>query len=103
MGRATSVVFFCLALDQLIWALHDVSSFIRLTAYMDDNSAASKGLQWVKRAQNTFEPAHSAGLQVLRHHCFQAGFISMLTVRERMVFYRLLPNVSKKNGVPFVL
>ena len=27
----------------------------------------------------------------------------MLTVRERMVFYRLLPNVSKKNGVPFGL
>ena len=49
MGRATSVVLFCLALDPLIWALHDISSFIRLTAYMDDNSAASKGLHWVER------------------------------------------------------
>ena len=77
MGRATSVVLFCLALDPLIWALHDISSFIRLTAYMDDNSAASKGLHWVEKAQRTFEPAHSAGLQVLRHQCFQAGFISL--------------------------
>ena len=82
MGRATSVVLFCLALDPLIWALHDISSFIRLTAYVDDNSAASRGLQWVEQAQRTFEPAHSAGLQVLRHHCFQAGFTSLQALPE---------------------
>ena len=40
---------------------------------MDDNSAASKGLHRIKPAKEIFQPAHSAGLQVLCHQCFQAG------------------------------
>ena len=41
MGRATSVILFCLAFDPLIWALHDVTHFVRVRAYMDDNGTAA--------------------------------------------------------------
>ena len=88
MGRATSVVLFCLALDPLICALQNVSAFIRLTAYMDDGSAAAKGIRSINQAQRTFAPAHSAGLQVLQHNCFQIGVCDLrnLSVEVRKAF-----------------
>ena len=44
MGRATSVLLFCLAMDPLTVALNKVPSILALRAYMDDDGAAGAGL-----------------------------------------------------------
>ena len=78
MERATSVVLFCLAVDPLICALHNVSAFLCLTAYMDDNSAAAKGVGSMKRRRLSRLPTQQVcNLQVLQHNCFQIGVCNL--------------------------
>ena len=72
MGRATSVFFFCVAIDPLITFLNSIPRVHLVKAYMDDNATIGTGTYWIHSAQDAFTALHSAGFQVLGHSCCAA-------------------------------
>ena len=82
MGRASSVLLFCVAIDPLICALNRVPAVRTLKAYMDDNATEGQGSTWIASSQERFEALRTAGFQVLGHSCFSARPFS---VRETCV------------------
>ena len=67
MGRASSVLLFCVAIDPLICALNRVPAVRTLKAYMDDNATEGQGSTWIASSQERFEALRTAGFQVLGH------------------------------------
>jgi len=70
MGRACSVLLFCLSVDPMFWSLHCHHLTVQ-RAYMDDTTLASTGLSWVAPAQNTFQQYQYLGIVVDTHPCCQ--------------------------------
>jgi len=70
MGRACSVLLFCLSVDPMFWSLRCHKLSVQ-RAYMDDTTLASPGLSWVAPAQTTFQQYEDLGIVVDTHHCCQ--------------------------------
>ena len=59
MGRATSVLLFCLAMDPLIVTLNNMPRALALKVDMDDNGTAGTGVIWrAQRQQTSATPAY---------------------------------------------
>lgn len=65
MGRAFSVLLFCIAMDPWYHHVHKIPRVCINTGYMDDNATGGHGLGWLHEAQHLIHQFHSAGFQVL--------------------------------------
>ena len=72
MGRAFSVLLFCIAMDPWYHHVHKIPRVCINTGYMDDNATGGVGLTWLHEAQRLIHKFHSAGFQVLTHSCYLA-------------------------------
>ena len=68
MGRACSVLLFCLSIDPLFYSIHSQSLAVQ-KAYMDDTTLADEGLRWINSTQNFFLNYDGAGIVVEQHVC----------------------------------
>ena len=68
MGRACSVLLFCLSIDPMIRLLSKPTLSV-LRAYMDDTTLAKAGLTWIKQAQESFLRFQSVGIVIEQHCC----------------------------------
>ena len=72
MGRAFSVLLFCIAMDPWYHQVHQIPRVCINTGYMDDNATGAHGLSWLHETQQLIHRFHSAGIQVLTHSCYLA-------------------------------
>ena len=76
MGRAFSVLLFCIAMDPWYHHVHAIPRVCVNAGYMDDNATGGYGLSWLNAAQTLILKFFSAGFQVLKHTCYKAVPIS---------------------------
>ena len=69
MGRAVSVLLFCVAMDPIYVVLNAIPGVLSVKGYMDDNATCGTDGRWLSTAQLAFTLATAAGFQVLGHHC----------------------------------
>ena len=70
MGRAFSVLLFCVAMDPWYHHVHKIPQVLANRGYMDDNATGGRGLRWLTRAEQLIESFSSAGFVVLKHTCY---------------------------------
>ena len=73
MGRAFSVLLFCIAMDPWYHHVHKIPRVCINTGYMDDNATGGHGLSWLPDTQKLIHQFHSAGFQVLTHSCYRVN------------------------------
>ena len=73
MGRAFSVLLFCIAMDPWYHHVHKIPRVCINTGYMDDNATGGHGLSWLPETQKLIHQFHSAGFQVLTHSCYRVN------------------------------
>ena len=76
MGRAFSVLLFCIAMDPWYHHVHAIPRVCVNAGYMDDNATGGHGLSWLNSAQTLILKFYSTGFQVLKHTCYKAVPIS---------------------------
>ena len=76
MGRAFSVLLFCIAMDPWYYHVHQIPRVLINRGYMDDNATGGSGLEWLFAAQTLFQKFSEAGFVVLSHHCYTVECIS---------------------------
>ena len=75
MGRAFSVLLFCVAMDPWYYHVHQIPRVLINRGYMDDNATGGDGLSWLSPAQNLFQKFADAGFVVLSHHCYKVELL----------------------------
>ena len=70
MGRAFSVLLFCIAMDPWYYHVHQIPRVLINRGYMDDNATGGSGLEWLFNAQTLFQKFSEAGFVVLSHQCY---------------------------------
>ena len=72
MGRACSVLLFCLSVDPLVRQVNALQLPI-LRAYMDDTTLAKLGTKWIKPVQQSFLLYEKVGIVADQHVCCSFG------------------------------
>ena len=70
MGRAFSVLLFCIAMDPWYYHVHQIPRVLINRGYMDANATGGSGLEWLFNAQTLFQKFSEAGFVVLSHQCY---------------------------------
>lgn len=70
MGRAFSVLLFCVAMDPWYHYVHRIPNVIVNKGYMDDNATGGIGLSWLLPAERLLFTLATAGFLVLSHSCY---------------------------------
>ena len=70
MGRAFSVLLFCIAMDPWYCHGHQIPRVLINRSCMDDNATNGSGLEWLFNAQTLFQKFSEAGFVVLSHECY---------------------------------
>ena len=99
MGRAFSVLLFCVAMDPWYHYVHRIPRVSINRGYMDDNATGGLGLSWLPQAQTLINHFSSAGLVVLAHSCYSIESLS--SSPNALPHYELLPHVT--SGFPSLL
>ena len=99
MGRAFSVLLFCVAMDPWYHQVHKIPHVLVNRGYMDDNATGGRGLLWLMRAEQLIESFASAGFVVLKHYCYSVDFLD--TAPLGTPFVAECPPVT--NGSPSLL
>ena len=75
MGRSTSVYFFCLAMDPIFVALHQVPCVLLVAGYVDDTTIVGlqSDPQWIKEVFAFIDSWSTAGVMMDMHSCWQVG------------------------------
>ena len=76
MGRAFSVLLFCVAMDPWYHHVHRIPRVLITRGYMDDNATGGTGLQWLAPAERLITSFASAGFLVLTHSCYKTEILS---------------------------
>ena len=71
MGRAFSVLLFCVAMDPWYHHVNRIPDIIINKGYMDDNATGGVGLSWLPTAELLLQSLSTAGFLVLSHSCYQ--------------------------------
>ena len=71
MGRAFSVLLFCIAMDPWYHHVNRIPDIIVNKGYMDDNATGGIGLSWIYAAETLLQSMATAGFLVLSHSCYQ--------------------------------
>ena len=96
MGRAFSVLLFCVAMDPWYHYVHRIPQVLTNRGYMDDNATGGLGLQWLPEAQKLINHFSTAGLVVLTHSCYKIELLS--STPFTLPHYEILPHVT--SGLP---
>ena len=96
MGRAFSVLLFCVAMDPWYHYVHRIPRVLTNRGYMDDNATGGLGLQWLPEAQKLINRFSTAGLLVLTHSCYTLELLS--STPFTLPHYEILPHVT--SGLP---
>ena len=96
MGRAFSVLLFCVAMDPWYHYVHRIPRVLTNRGYMDDNATGGLGLQWLPEAQKLINHFSTAGLVVLTHSCYKIELLSFTPFT--LPHYEILPHVT--SGLP---
>ena len=99
MGRAFSVLLFCVAMDPWYHHVHKIPHVLVNRGYMDDNATGGRGLLWLTRAEQLIESFSSAGFVVLKHSCYSIDILDTAPVGTP--FVSECPPVT--NGAPSLL
>ena len=75
MGRAFSVLLFCVAMDPWYYHVHKIPRVLVNKGYMDDNATGGAGLKWLARAERLINSFASAGFVVLMHACYHTEIL----------------------------
>ena len=75
MGRSTSVYFFCLAMDPIFVALHQIPRVLLVAGYVDDTTIVGQqnDPQWIKEVFSYIESWATAGVIMDAHECWYVG------------------------------
>ena len=95
MGRAFSVLLFCVAMDPWYHYVHRIPRVLTNRGYMDDNATGGLG-QWLPEAQKLINRFSTAGLVVLTHSCYKIELLS--STPFTLPHYEILPHVT--SGLP---
>ena len=76
MGRAFSVLLFCVAMDPWYHHVHKIPHVLVNRGYMDDNATGGRGLLWLTKAEQLIESFSSAGFVVLKHSCYSIEILT---------------------------
>ena len=76
MGRSTSVYFFCLAMDPIFVALHQIPRVLVVAGYVDDTTIVGlqNDSQWIAEVFGYIKAWKTAGVVMDVHNCWQVGF-----------------------------
>ena len=77
MGRAFSVLLFCVAMDPWYHHVNRIPDIIINKGYMDDNATGGVGLSWLPKAEILLQSLSTAGFLVLSHSCYQVESITL--------------------------
>ena len=77
MGRAFSVLLFCVAMDPWYYHVNRIPDVIVNKGYMDDNATGGIGLSWLYEAETLLQSLATAGFLVLSHSCYQVEPVSL--------------------------
>ena len=117
MGRACSVLLFCLSIDPLFWRLHSLNLPVQ-RAYMDDTTLSAPGLRWVEDAQQAFLDFEALGIVVDSHTCcfflsksqpkkghssWRRAAIDALSTKENFFYSQPRIIVDQKGSVVYLL
>ena len=75
MGRSTSVYFFCLAMDPIFVALHQIPRVLLVAGYVDDTTIVGQRCdpQWIKEVFAYIDSWSTAGVVMDAHACWYVG------------------------------
>ena len=75
MGRSTSVYFFCLAMDPIFVALHQIPRVLLVAGYVDDTTIVGQHCdpQWIKEVFAYIDSWSTAGVVMDAHTCWYVG------------------------------
>ena len=101
MGRAFSVLLFCIAMDPWYYHVHQIPRVLINRGYMDDNATGGSGLEWLFTAQTLFQKFSEAGFVVLSHHCYTVECIPNLLKLLPSSHVNPSPRASPPSVLPF--
>ena len=101
MGRAFSVLLFCVAMDPWYHYVHRIPRVLTNRGYMDDNATGGLGLQWLPEAQNLINRFSTAGLLVLTHSATHLNCSPLPPLPYHTTKYSLIsPQGSRRSSKP---
>ena len=79
MGRAFSVLLFCIGMDPILTVLNDIPRVLAVRGYIDDTTLAGDAANpsWCAKAWSTLMSLHSAGIVIEQHNCWRAAEVRM--------------------------
>ena len=79
MGRAFSVLLFCIGMDPILTVLNDIPRVLAVRGYIDDTTLAGDAANpsWCSKAWSMLMSLHSAGIVIEQHHCWRAADVRM--------------------------
>ena len=79
MGRAFSVLLFCIRMDPILTVLDDIPRVLAVRGYIDDSTLAGDGTQpqWMDIAWGIFHSLESAGDCFEQQFCWRAVKVRM--------------------------
>ena len=92
MGRAFSVLLFCVAMDPWYHYVHRIPRVFINRGYMDDSATGGLGLQWLPGAQTLINNFSTVGLVVLAHSCYAIETLS--STPFTLPHYEMLPHIT---------
>ena len=87
MGRSTSVYFFCLAMDPIFVALHQVPRVLLVAGYVDDTTIVGQhnDPQWIKEVFTFIDSWSTAGVIMDAHTCWYVGLSTKLLPEQKLL------------------
>ena len=97
MGRSTSVYFFCLAMDPIFVALHQVPRVLLVAGYVDDTTIVGQlsDPHWIKEVFSLIDSWSTAGVVMDAHTCWQVGFSLEPLAEQQLLRYENVANVFR--------
>ena len=86
MGRAFSVLLFCVAMDPWYHHVHTIPHVLVNRGYMDDNATGGRGLLWLTKAEQLIESFSSAGFVVLKQSCYSLEILTTTPLISSLIF-----------------
>ena len=97
LGRSTSVYFFCLAMDPIFVALHQVPRVLLVAGYVDDTTIVGhqSDPQWIKEVFSLIDSWSTAGVVMDAHTCWQVGFSTEPLTEQQLLRYEDVAKVFR--------
>ena len=89
MGRSISVYFFCLAMDPIFVALHQVPRVLLVAGYVDDATIVGQhdDPQWIKEVFAFIDSWSTAGVIMDTHACWQVGLSTKPLPEQELLWF----------------